>query len=773
MNAKVKSRLLSAVLPLAVLIPAAGAWAQQSAAGAPSAASGDGVVETVVVTATRRSESVQDVGGGLTALTGDDLSQMHASSFADFASTVPSLSYASGGATTNLIAIRGVTSGTEQKGSAVGIYLDDVPIGSSVQFGIGSDAFNFNLFDMDRVEVLDGPQGTLYGADSLGGAIKYITSKPDLTAFAARGEIEGSDTEHGSFNDGLRVMANLPLFGDAALRVDAYQQFDSGYAQDPSHGRKDVGSGQDLGGRVSFFAQITPDLDVRLTAMSQSDRANGYDVVLKDFLTHQPVQGPYDQSYALAQPSSKRLDLYSGEVNWNWQWATLTSVTSYQNNDFKTDADLSPVYDLFLGTAAPMGLPTHLTTKKFTQEVRVASPDNKSFEWVVGGFFTREITDETIMLVDGATANGQLPPFTGNDVNAPDHPILPFFGYLPSTYREFAVFGDATYYFSDDFDVTAGVRYSTQHQTYRAQIQTLLFPDPFTLNYIPAMGDETSNQSVVTYLFNPRWRVTDDTMVYAKVSSGFRPGGPNFTGPATFSPDKLWNYELGEKSTLLDGRAVLNFDVYDIEWSDIQTTANIGGINNLVNAGNARVQGAETSFSYRILPQLTVDGSASYTDAHLTGLTANEESYLGIYHKNARLPLSPRYNFALGGTYAFDLGGGYRGALNVSDVYVGERNANFDVDPAGLAVGAGSPLYKLAAYNTVNLNLSFFLPDNIEVDGYVKNVFDVRGEVSANAFEDQYLNPYLFGIGLPYAPVPVMLSQPRTIGLVLKVATGG
>lgn len=751
-----------------VAIASMGSASAQQATSTTPQASGD--VETVLVTASRRSESVQNVGGGLTALTSADLSQMHATSFTDFASTVPSLSYASGGATTDLIAIRGVTSGTEQKGSAVGIYMDDVPLGSSVQFGIGADAFNLNLFDMDRVEVLDGPQGTLYGADSLGGAIKYVSAKPELGDFNARAEVEGSSTEHGSLNDGLRLMANVPLGDDAALRVDGIQQFDSGYTQDPIYGRKNVGAGRTFGGRASLYAQITPDLDVRLTVMSQKDNASGYDVVLKDFTTHQPVLGNYDQAYALSQPSSKKLDLYSAVANWNLHWATLTSVTSYQDNDFVTDGDLSAVYDLFLATAAPLDLPTHLSTKKFTQEVRLASPDNKNFEWVVGGFYTREATDETIELLDGATANGQLPPYLGNDLNA-NQPILPFFGYLPSTYKELAVFGDATYYVTPDFDITAGLRYSSQHQNYRAQIQTLLFPDPFTLNHIPTVGSEKSNQSVVTYLFNPRYRITDDTMIYAKASSGFRPGGPNFVGPATFSPDKLWNYELGEKSTVFDGKGVFNFDVYDIEWKDVQTTANIGGINNLVNAGNARIQGAETSFSYRIMSDLTLGGSASYTDAHLTGLTPNEETYLGLYHKGARLPLSPKFNFALSGTYNFDLGAGYSGSANLSDVYVGSRDANFDVDPAGEAAAAGSPLYKLKAYNTVNFNLAFFLPHNMEIDAYLKNVFDVRGEVSANAFEDQYFNPYFGGIGLPYAPVPVILSQPRTVGLVLKVGT--
>jgi outer membrane receptor protein involved in Fe transport len=278
---------------------------------------------------------------------------------------------------------------------------------------------------------------------------------------------------------------------------------------------------------------------------------------------------------------------------------------------------------------------------------------------------------------------------------------------------------------------------------------------------------------VETYLINPQYQLTDDTMIYARVASGFRPGGPNFVlpppfsqVPASFKPDTLWNYEIGQKSTLFDGRATADFDIYDIEWSGIQATDNVGGINQLVNAGDARVEGAEGSFGYRILPDVTLGGSGSYTDAFLT----TPAPVVGVLNRGAQLPLSPRWNFALNGIYSFDIGGGFSGAANVSDVYVGSRNAGYNVSPAEAFAGTGNPLYKLAAYNTVNFNLSVFMPRNTELDFYVKNVFDVRGEVSASTVSDQYLNPSFLGLGVPYAPVPVELSLPRTFGLVLRVA---
>lgn len=794
MTFRMKKCALCCGAAVAALTWTGGAWAQSNTgAGTPQAS--DSAVETVVVTASRRSESSQNVAGGLTALSGADLAQMHANSFTDFANQVPSLSYFSGGPTTDQIVLRGVTSGSVMKGNTVGVYLDDVPIGASTQFGIGSYAANFSVFDMDRVEVLDGPQGTLYGANSMGGAIKYITAKPELGAYDAKAEVEGSDTEHGGLNDGLRLMANIPLGDTVAVRLDGIQQFDSGYAQDPSDGFKNVGAARTLAGRVSLFAQITPDFDIRLTALTQHDYANGYDAVLDNFTTHAPVQGAYDQQYQTLQPSEKDIELYSAVLNWDLNWSKITSVTSYQSNETRTDLDVSPVYNFILllygvdsytgipeaSPTIPLSLPTSLHTRKFTQELRWASDDNKHFEWTVGGFYTREITDELIELVDQDSATLQLPGYNVQDANLPSQEALPFYGYLPSSYKELAAFVDATYYVTDNFDVALGARYSVQHQNFQSYLQTYLFPatptDVFHFPYTCTSGCVyKTNQGAATYLINPRYHVTDDTMVYVKVSSGYEPGGPNFVLPSgpqaspVFQSASLWNYELGEKSTLLDGRALFDFDVYDIEWQGIQTTANIGGVNQLINAGNARVEGAETSFSYRVMQPLTVSGSASYTNAFLTTNTAAEQNYMGIYSSDSRLPLSPRWSFALNGTYTFDFGGGYAGAANLSDVFVGSRNSAFNVGPTGQAFFQGAPNYKLASYNTVNANLSFFLPHSMELDLYLKNVFDVRGQVSANPFESQYLNPYMVLQSNPYPSVPVELSLPRTVGLVLKVA---
>lgn len=744
---------------------AGGASAQQAPTNAQTVQNGSSI-ESVIVTATRRSESVQTVAGQVTALTGADLAQMHANTFADFASSVPGLSFASAGATSNLIAIRGVTTGTSQLGSAVGLYLDDVPLGASTQFGLGFQSFNVNLFDLDRVEVLNGPQGTLFGANALGGALRYITDKPDPEVFDGRVEVEGSDTDHGSFNDGLRFMANMPLFdGTAAIRVDGLQEYDSGYTQDPTHSRYNVGSGNTFSGRVSFLWQPTSDFDIRLSAYSENIIGDGADVALRDPITHQQVIGAYNQSYALAQPSQSDVQLYSAAIDYDFHWAKLTSVTGYQVDHGQYTSDVSTFYDtaflyydllsagvpgstIFDNFSDPYAITVDDTTTKITQEVRLTSADSKFLEWVVGGYFDHETTHESVDLIDGSTADGTLPAgYTGAGT-------LPFFGYLPSTYREFAAYADGTYFVTDDIDLTLGIRYSNQDQNYQSNIQSVIVPNPFfptpnTLYHYQS----SSNGGVATYLINPRWRITDDTMVYAKVSSGYRPGGPNFvlpasTLPATFRPDTLWNYEVGEKSTFWDGKLTLDADVYDIEWHDMQATENVEGINQLINCCNSRIEGAEASFSYRVLPDLSVAGSGAFTDAFTTSVGPS----LGLLAPGFRLPLSPKYNFALQATYTYELGNGVGGAVNVSDVWVGDRTNGYS--------GSGlDPLYTLPAYNTVNLNLAFYFAHNMEVDAYLKNIFDTEGQISASTLNNSLI---------PNAPVPVILSQPRTFGLVLK-----
>ncbi|WP_034158405.1 TonB-dependent receptor [Sphingomonas sp. ERG5] len=701
--------------------------------------------DDIIVTASRRREKLQDVPGQVGTVSGEDLGKLKAKTLADFAAFTPGVSFQTSTPSTSRVAIRGITTGGTQLNSAIGLYLDDVPVGSSTPFGLGAQALNIGLFDLQRIEVLNGPQGTLYGANALGGTLKYMTNVPDLAETTGRIEGEGGYTAHGAGNGALRAMINVPLADDrVALRAVGVAQWDSGFADDPSHGRDNLGNARTLGGRVTLLAKPTPDLTIRLNAFGQRITSNGLAVSMRDPVTHHPTQGPYDQSYQLEQPSRSSLGLFSGVVDWDWHWAKLTSVTAYQYNSGRTEGDFSVPYSAILGAVLgpaavkPYLVTTAAQTRRFTQELRLASPDNRSFEWVVGAFYSREKTGQQVNLINAADPSGRL---LGIPLGSFD---------LPSTSREFALFGDATLYVTSKLDATFGVRYSWNHQVF-SQYGSGLVPNsanPFGTVFNSSGSDE----GVATYLFNLRYHVSPATMIYGRIASGYRPGGPNLitgggTGNATFDADRLWNYEIGMKTSFAGGRGFLNTSLYHIDWSSIQLSVNRKGVNQLVNGGDARVNGAEMSLSYRLIPEFKLIASGSYTDAKLTTVAP----LLGIAYVGARLPLSPRFSLAMAGDYSFDLGSGVTGDLNLAFRHIGQRNA-------GYPGSSSAPLYKLASYNVVDLSLNLQMGKGWEVGPYVKNLFDVRGEVSASTTANVYV---------PAAPVPVTLSLPRTIGLTL------
>lgn len=701
----------------------------------------------VIVTATRRARPVQEVPGSVSALEGWFLNSIHAKSFTQFASFVPGLSYDSLGPTNDLIAIRGVSTGGSQLSSGIGMYLDQVPIGASTPFGLGFQTMPISTFDLNRVEVLNGPQGTLYGANALGGAIKYVPAEPDLYGFGGLVTVGASQTAHAGTNGVGEFMLNAPASaGKVSIRLDGEQRYDSGFGKNVLTGDDNQGSSHTRMGRFQLLAQVTPDLSLDFMGFWQKIKGDGLNVDFRNIATGQPVFGPYEQAFALPQTESNKVSLASLLLKWNLHWATLTSITGDQNNVGIYFNDLSDEYNALL---APIfgqqlyGLYVDTSTRKYTEELRLESNGHSRFEWLVGTYFDYERTHELVNLQDNSNPGGLLLGYS------------PFYGYLPSEYHEQALFADGTYHFTDKLDLTLGARESRNTQHYQQFAHGLLVVPTNPLQ--ETHENARSQQSVATYLINPRYQFSKNLMIYGKVASGYRPGGPNFVlalgqGAPTFLPDKLWNYEVGEKASLLGGDADLDVSVYDIEWSDIQLTVNNGGINQIENGGDARIKGLEVRADYKVSPRLMLIGSGSYSDAKLTSAVPA----LGLSKPGSRLPLSPRYKAALAAAYSFNMGSRASGRLTVSDAYVGDRVAGY----LGSAVRPG---YKLPAYNTLNLDLALFPTDMLEVDAFVHNVFDTVGQVSANTGTNEYD---------PTAPVPVVISRPRTIGVELTLRLG-
>ena len=702
--------------------------------------------QDIVVTANRRAQSVLSVPAQVTALTGDDLAKRNTRSLDEFVGFVPGLSVQSATVGANLIVVRGVTTGS-QSTNAVGAYLDDVPVNSSNGFAGGYRQLSLNVFDLDRVEVLSGPQGTLYGASSLGGTIRYITAKPQLDRVGARLEGEVSTTDHGGTNTGGRGMINIPIVQDRlAVRADFVQQYDSGFANNPGLGRIHEGSGATIGGRVSLLAQITPDLDVQITGFAQRVRNNGINTVDRNSLTGAvvPGEGFYQQSYQIPQNVQQTAKIVYGTANLDVGFGKLTSITSYQRAEFDGVTDLSRAYSGLFGTLLNFGAigvnpyrnDTSIRLDKFTQEGRLVSNQGRVFDWVLGGYYTDERANTFTDVINQANPAGTLLGF----------PI--FAATIPTLYREVAGYADGTFHFTRRLDLTLGFRYSHNYQTFTENLSGL-FGNPTSPNTTRAIS-ATSQEDVKTYLINPSYKITDTISVYARVANGFRPGGPNYLLPGStqtprYDADTLWTYEVGTKAALFNNKLQGSLALYDTEWSKIQLTTIISGLSQLTNAGNARIRGGEFAVGYHPTQELTFNGSLSYTDAKLTDTVPA----LGITYVGARLPVSPRWAFAAGVDYTIPLINGQDTRLSVTDRFQGTRYSGI--------VGSTSLLpYRLGAFNLVDVDLSVGLTPRFDVGVYAKNVFNSHGEL----FGDRTNNLYD-----PTAPAAVALTRPRTLGV--------
>jgi len=698
-------------------------------------------IEEIVVTASKRSELLSTVPASVSAMSAQKLETIGATSFQDFATYLPGVSSASRGAGENQVVIRGVTTGT-QTSSTVGVYVDELPVGSSSAFAFGVYGLDFSLFDLDRIELLSGPQGTLYGASSLGGLLKYVTSPPVTDRYAVAVQGDGSRTQASDgYNYSGRGMLNVPIripFLDVplAVRVAGFSEDVAGFVDNPSLGLEDVDASKTRGGRASVLAELSKDLDVRLGVTQQKITRDGATSVDYDPHTHDPVHGDYDQSTKFEEPFLSKFRQYSGVLNWTSGWGDFTSASGWQDSDLAIAFDQTPAMGGFFGTGdlVPYKVDVGAGLDKFTQEIRFASQALSIFDWRIGGFYTSERAKSFARLSTQQLSG--LPP-----LDLP--PILD--ARLFTKYREAAIFGDATLHVTEKFDLTVGSRYAENKQKFRQTTGGVL-------GIIPSdSSSKEATESVVTYLVNPRYNLSESVMLYGRFASGYRPGGPNFIVPPplpaaapTYSADTVWNYELGAKTTP-NSRLSIDADVFYIDWSNIQLLVNTNSLNTIENGGKAKVIGGEIVSSYLLTTGLTIGGNMTYSRAALT------EDVPGLQAKSGqRLPLSPRFSTALTTDYSHALWECCAANAGLSYRFVGER-------PSGFNGSHIHPQYWLESYGIVDLRAGFQWKD-LDLSLSLKNVFNEQGGISADASALQYS---------ANAPVRVTVTQPRTVGLTL------
>src|SRR5579872_56136 len=601
------------------------------------------VLTEVVVTAQKRSENLQEVPAAVSVLRGADLENLQAGQLSDYAAYVPGLQVDSGGTPGQTqITLRGIDS--NGGGVTVGTYIDDTPLGSSSLFAQGAN-YQLDLmpYDIERVEVLKGPQGTLYGASTMGGLLKYVLRSPGLTNFEARAGVDVFDIDGaGSVGIGTRATANLPLVKDTfAVRLSYFSRLTPGYIDNVAVGAKDQNTDRQQGGRISALWQISDNISWKLSAMAQTVNADSASVVTVNTVPFRYDSSGQPSGYSPGRPTygdltdthiptlryRQRLQFFASTLNWDLGWADFISATSYSQALNDINFDLTPGFGslipVFTGGAVPAGLApfyTKLNLYKATQELRLASPSGGRIEWLFGMFYTSENAPQIQDL--HATDLTQTP-------IASIDPLARFDS--PSKYTESSAFGDITVRLPWSSDFTAGLRLARDHQSTSSDQTGVLIP---TSN-----NSGGSSENVHTYMFALRHHFAADSIVYARVASGFRPGGPNtpFPGvPPKVDPDTLVNYELGLKSSLLDRRLQLDLAAFHIRWSDVQVQATTpSGIQFETNGGSAKSDGVEAEAAYAALRGLTLRLNGAYTRPVLTSDIAS----LG-YHTGDRLALT-------------------------------------------------------------------------------------------------------------------------------------
>lgn len=701
---------------------------------------------TIIVTANKRSERLQDVPMAVSVLDDTRLERQNATSFTDYASQVPGLNIISGGEGWTQLVLRGVTSGSRQPNATVGTYIDDTPYGSSTIYSAGSMLTpDIDPSDLQRIEVLRGPQGTLYGSNTLGGLIKFVTAPPDTTQASARIGFNTSSIQGGGTGFGTHATVNLPLIANTlALRVNVYDRDDPGYIRNITTGQTEVDKAKVSGGRAQLLWTPNDKVSVRFSALAQNLNSDGLANQGIDInpATLQPVYGWQDQARAAGTGLYKlKYRLYDLSASADFGWAKLVSTTSYSTLAFTENTDITDIYGPVLNPIFGLSNGGYselqpITLNKATQELRLQSPADQTWEWRAGVFFTHEHTadHQDILAFDASTgAPIALPPL-GEIAEG------------PAWFREWAGYGDLTWHATSKLSILVGARYSNDTTSYTQTSNGLLIgPTDFTIQ---------SHDHPVTYLFNPSYKFSDDLMAYVRVASGFRPGGPNvgvppgLGAPLSFDPDKLVNYELGLKSVMLDKRMSVEADVFYIDWSKVQLTTTVDGISFLGNGGKAISKGAEVSWRFTPLSGLTLWANTTYTKAQLAADTPTGSLY-GL--KGDPLPHVPKWSANVGADYNFPLGGsGWSGFVGGNFSYIGARESDFNPVPG--------PRVHLPAYNNLDFHVGVNYA-NWTVEVYAKNLANRRGLT--------YLYPETIDpLGSPFQGT---YQTPRTIGVSASV----
>ncbi len=738
----VNYRVGFAFLCMTGLLAAGPVGAQIDEAGADSDAL---VLEEVVVTARKRAESMFKVPIGITVMGEDYIDNLGAQDFTDLMPSVASLNAFQNGPGRTRLSIRGVGSGTNvtndndtQNGETVSIYLDEIPI------SLGTLNPELGLFDLERVEVLRGPQGTLYGAGAMAGTIRQVSKKPNLQEVEGKFEAGLSTISHGSESYSFKGLVNVPVVNDKfAIRASGYYNDFGGYLDNVLTGESDINDGTSKGLKLAARWMVNEDFTADLSYFyhDYSDNGRPEDVDATQFLSRNyPSFDGYDDE----------MSIFNMTLDYDLGWGEIVSSTSYFDRTVINRRSL----DLLFTLALPPGITPHelidtTDLEVFSQEFRLASTTEAPLQWTVGLYLDKKDTHFlNTFPVPGADEVLGVP---SEVFGAPKDTL--FYGVTDQTVKTYAFFGEA-YYSMDKFTITGGLRYFDWRQDIEIFESGLFFGPPNTDT--PPQGKTDG----VNPKLNVSWDVNDNSMIYAQVARGFRYGGVNSTIPAAvcsdeleeveleggdtrfFGPDKLWSYELGSKGTSPAGRLSYSAAVFLIKWDDMQTERRFEcGFGFRENVGKAISKGVELELQAAITQKLTLGFGGAYINSELDEDVPNLDAV-----KGDQVPFVPELSFSASADYVFSLTDNVNGFLWANVQYNGDRNSEFSLDAPNFR--------KMDAYTVANIRFGVQW-DSFEVSLYANNLFDDDGVVRA------LRRP-------PFDPDAVIRTHPRTIGVTVR-----
>jgi iron complex outermembrane receptor protein len=803
------TRAALCVLTLTISIPSLPLLAQETKPPAPAEKKAEDdkkpkVSEEVVVTARKREETVQEVPISVAAPTESQLRDRGAETLEDVSANVAGFTVQNLGPGQSQVAMRGVSAGQivrDQPGvkEQVGVYLDESVISLSLFTP------DIDLFDMSRIEVLRGPQGTLFGSGSLSGTVRYISNQPKLGVSETAGEFTGSSISGGSVGGSLKVATNAALSPTTAMRFVGYYTRYGGFvdAVQPNLSvNKDVNDGSRTGGRLSFLFKpddklsVIPRILYQKVSMNGWNREDAFNILANPYTTTRPkvTLGEREQFTQFKEPFNDKFLL--GDVNISYNLGggrTFTSITSYSDRNVDVLRDATALTASITGGSIGLGpavytlnapLDDATKAKALTQEFRLNGTTNK-LQWVGGAFYSH--TDRKYgqsLLVSGFEDLAKIGSTKGSFGAAKD--VL-FFSNLKYKFNQFAVFGEGTYPVTDRLDVTGGLRYYNFKED-RTQTFDGIFADPGTTS-----GSTKANGIAPRVMAS--YKLNDTTRLNAQISKGFRLGGINdplnvplctaadlvtFGGRGSWKDETLWNYEVGSKSRIMGGRGSFNASAFYADIHDLQATVTAGSCSSRVvfNVPKSKSEGLEAEFEVAPTDLWDFAISASHTTSELEStLTSTDStghvSVVSGIQKGNRLPTVPEFQMTAATTVHWHTGQTWAGYTTGVYQHIGDRYTQIGDQAAGFGTvnlnsfgngGIGRPFTqstftfnpKLPAYDIVNLRI-----------GVLYNKWDTALFVNNLTNENALLA--LDQERGTRARVGYLINQPRTIGISTRV----